>query len=79
MTVVQEVFLFGSKMWVMTPRLEKSLEGFHHQAARQMAGMVPKSQRDGMWAYPTIGSALVMVGLEEIRVYIARCQNMVVQ
>ena len=32
--VVQAVILFGSKTWVLTSRLEKSLEGFHHQAAR---------------------------------------------
>ena len=40
--VVQAVTLSGSKMWVITPRLEKSLEGFHHRAARRMAGMGPK-------------------------------------
>ena len=28
--VVQAVFLFGSKTWILTPRLEKALVGFHH-------------------------------------------------
>ena len=42
--VVQAVLLFGSETWVLTPRLEKSLDGFHHQAVWQMAGMVPKCQ-----------------------------------
>ena len=44
--VVQEVILFGSKAWVTTPQLEKSLEGFHLWSVRQMVGMVPKQQRD---------------------------------
>ena len=77
MAVVQAVLLFGSETWVMTPRLEKSLEGFHHQAVRQMAGMGPKFQRYGKWVYTPIGAALVIVGLEEIWVYIARRQNTV--
>ena len=33
-SVVKSVFLFGSKTWVLTPRLQKSLKGFRHQAAR---------------------------------------------
>ena len=28
--VVQAVLLFGSKTWVLTPQLDKSLKGFHH-------------------------------------------------
>ena len=47
--VVRAVLLFGSETWVLTPRLEKALEGFHHWAARRMAGMGPKCQPDGTW------------------------------
>ena len=43
--VVQVVLLFGSDTWVLTPRLEILIEGFHHRAARRMSGMVPKHQR----------------------------------
>ena len=32
-----------------------------------------------MWVYPPIGAELVMVGLEEISLYITRHQNMVAQ
>ena len=46
MAVVQAVILFGYKTWVLTSRLEKSLNGVHHQAVRRMAGMGPKCQRD---------------------------------
>ena len=55
--VVQAVIIFESETWVLTPRLEKALEGFHHWGVRQMAGMVPKFQYDGMWVYATIGEA----------------------
>ena len=70
--VVQAVLLFGFKTWVLTPRLEKDIEGFHHRAVRRMAGMGQKLQRYGTWVYTPIGAALAMVGPEEIRVYIAR-------
>ena len=56
--VVQEVLLFGYETWVLNPRLEKALEGFHHREARRMAGMGYKRQRDGTWVYPPIGAAL---------------------
>ena len=58
MAVVQAVLLFGSKTWVLTPRLDKSLEEFHHRAAQQMVGMGPKHQQDGTWVYPLIGVVL---------------------
>ena len=44
-----------------------------------MAGMGPKCKLNGTWVYPPIGVALAMVGLEWIRVYIARHQNTVAQ
>ena len=47
--VLQVMLLFGSNMWFLNPRLEESLEGFHHQEERKMAGMGPKHQRDRMW------------------------------
>ena len=63
----------------MTPWLEKSLDGFHHRSVRRMEGMAPKNQQDGTRVYTPIGAALAMVGLEEISVYIAYCQNRVAQ
>ena len=41
--------------------------------------MVPERQLNGTWVYPPIEAALATSGLEEIRVYIARRQNTVVQ
>ena len=69
--VVQAVLLFGSETWVLTPQLEKPLEGFHHRVVRRMVCMGPKHQRDGTWVYTTIEEALEMVGMEDIGEYIA--------
>ena len=55
MAVVQALLLFGSEMYVLTPKLEKYIEGFHHRAVRRMVGMGPKRQRDGTWVYATMG------------------------
>ena len=77
MVVVQMTLLFGSKTWVMTPQLEKALEGFHHLAARRIVGMEPKRQNYGTWMYPPTGVAMEMVELEEIWVYIDRLHNTV--
>ena len=77
--VVKKVLLFGSKTWVLTSQMENSFKGFHQRAVRRMTGMPPRRQRDGTWLYPTIGEALSMVGLYDIRVYIDRCQNTVAQ
>ena len=41
--------------------------------------MAPERQLDGTWVYTPIGAALATVGLDEIRVYIARLQNKVIQ
>ena len=79
MAVVQAVLLFGSETWVLTPRLDKSLEVFNHWAVRRMVGMGPKRQWGGTWVYTPIGVVLTMVGLEKIRMYIARRHNMVTQ
>ena len=73
------LLLFGFETWVLTPRLEKALAGFHHWAAWRIAGMGPKRHPDRTWVYPPIGEALEMVGLEEIGAYISRRHNTVTQ
>ena len=67
---VQAVLIFGSETWVLTPRLEKYINGFHHRAVRRMAGMGPKRQWYGTWVYIPIGEVLEMVGMEDFGVYI---------
>ena len=78
-SVVRAVLMFGSEIWILTPRLETALKGFHYRAARRMAGMGPKHHPDGTWLYPPIGAELAMVVLEEIGIYISRFHNMVAQ
>ena len=77
--VVQAVILFWSETWFLTPQLDKYLKGFHHGAVRRMVIMGPKLRRGGTWVYTPIGSALEMLELEDIGVYIARRQNTVAQ
>ena len=36
--VVQELFLFGADMWVLTPRTERDLCSFQHRVARRLTG-----------------------------------------
>ena len=45
--VEQEVLLFGSETMVLNPRLDKSLKGFYHRAARQMEVMGPNYHQEG--------------------------------
>ena len=33
---------FGSETWVMTPRMEQTLGGFHHRVVRRLTGKLPK-------------------------------------
>ena len=44
--------LFGSEMWVVIPRMVRTLEGTHHQVARQLTGKLPKCQPYRVWDYP---------------------------
>ena len=61
------------------PGWRRYLTGFHHRVVRRMAGMVPERQLGRKWVYPPIWTAMAMVGLDEIGVYIARRQNTVAQ
>ena len=36
--VVQEVVIYRSDMWLMTPRIGRVLGGFHHRVAHRMTG-----------------------------------------
>ena len=75
--LVKAVILFGLETWLVIPRLEKAIAGFHHRAVWWMAGIGPEHQWEGTWVYPPIGAALATVGLDEIWVYIYYCQNTV--
>ena len=47
--VTQAVFLFGSETWVLTARMEKSLDSFQSRVARKLMGRQPRRRKDGTW------------------------------
>ena len=45
--VFQANLLFGSETWVVTPRIGRTLGGFHHRMAHRLAVMQPKQNMEG--------------------------------
>ncbi len=72
---MQAVLLFWSETWKLSPASLKSLEGFHIRAARQMVGMQPTRDPDGMWMYPSSKDVLKAVELKTIDHYIGVCRG----
>ena len=70
--VVQQVLLFGAETWTVTPAMMKALEGFHHRAARRIAGMQPYRLVNGDWVTPDKTEALEATGLWPIAEYVRR-------
>ena len=77
--VVQEVLLFGSETWILTPHIERALGSFQQRVVRRISGRQPSWRGKGRWGYPPLASAMEEAGFEEIRVYITRRQNTVAQ
>lgn len=77
--VVQQILLSGSETWVVTPRIRKALEGFHHRVARRISRKMPRRRPDGSWYYPPLAGALRDAGLAPISEYIARRQGTIAQ
>jgi hypothetical protein len=66
------VLLYGSETWVWSQRMLQACEGFHHRAARRIAGTLPKRVGPDNWVYPPIGETLKTCCLYPIECYIAR-------
>ena len=49
--VVQATLLFGAESWVMSPRIEITLGGFHHRVDRHLEKIQPKRTGAGTWIY----------------------------
>ena len=77
--VVQQVLLFGSETWVVSPRLERALSSFVHRAARWITGRQPWRGWDGKWHYPSLVGAMEEAGFTYVRTSITKRQNTVVQ
>ena len=66
---VQSILLYGSESWTVAPANLAMMEGFHVNAARRMAGMMPR-KRGGVWEYPKSREVLAAVGLRPVEHYI---------
>ena len=64
--VVQSTLLFSAEIWFMSPRIGKTLGGFHHRVACRMTGMRLSRDTAGRWVYPHLDVAIISVGLEEV-------------
>ena len=77
--VVQQVLLFGSETWVVTPNTERALSAFLHGEERRLTGRQPRKEKDGEWQYPSLEGAMEEAVLTDIRTSILRRQNTVAQ
>ena len=77
--MTQEVLLFGVEMWVLTLKMESSLDAFQVRVARRLTGRQPRRGRYGKWFYPSLAGALKEAGVLRVRTSILRRQNMVAQ
>ena len=75
--VVQQVLLFGSETWVVSPRMEQAPSSFIYGAARRITGRQPRRGWDGKWHYPSLVGAMKEAGFTDVRTYITRRQNTV--
>ena len=74
--VIQEVLLYGSDTWVLTPRIGRLMGRFHHRVARGLMGRQPQIGRDGGWVYHLLAGAMLEAGLHEVETYVSRLHNM---
>ena len=78
-SVVQAVLLYGSDMWVRSPRIGSNLGLFHQRMAHILMGQKPRMGLDGMWLYLLMEEAMAEAGLREVEFYISHHQNKVTQ
>ena len=65
--VVQEIILFGSYIWVMTPRIGWALGGFHNIVSQQLEGIQQKRKEERYWEYLPLADDILAEGLEELK------------
>ena len=61
--VAQAVLMFGEETWVLTLRMEQSLDSFQHRVVRMITKEQPRRRADGIWKYPPLVEALGESGL----------------
>ena len=75
--VVQAVLLYGSESWVLSLKMEKKLDSFHHRCARYITGQHIRQNLDGSYECPSSKHVLEMAGLWTIKEYIQRRRSTV--
>ena len=73
--VAQSFLLYGSDSWVVTGKILKLLEEFHHREAREITGMTATCGVDGEWGPPPVVAEMEAVGLQPIQEYIRKRQE----
>ena len=66
LAVVQSVLIYGSVTWVLTPRIQRVLGGFHYMVAGMVIGRQPWKGRDRGWFYPPLEDAMAEAGFQEV-------------
>ena len=77
--VVQVVLLFGMETWVFSEATKKQISGSHTGFLRQVTGKQATRQLDGTWKWEGSKRVLKKAGIQEIHIYIGRCQATVIQ
>ena len=73
--VTHSVLLYSSEIWVVTGKMIKVLEGFHHRAERQITDITETRGLGGEWEYPSVDVAIEATILHPIGEYIKRRQE----
>ena len=77
--VTQQVLLFGAETWVLTKKMESTLDAFQGRVARTLTGRQTCCGKDGRWFYPSLAGAMKKAGIVYIHTSILRRQNTVAQ
>ena len=62
-SVTQQVLLFGAETWVLTKRMEATLDTFQGRVAQRLTGRMPHRGRDGKWLFLPLAGATKEVGI----------------
>ena len=65
--VTQRVHLFTAETWVLTRKMESSLDAFQGRVVRRLKGRQHHRERDGRWFYPSLAGAMKEEGIVRIR------------
>ena len=66
--VMQAVLLYGSETWFMPPRIEITLQSFHHRVVHILMGWKPRKDPDRTCVYSPLTEAMLEVGLQEVEI-----------